>query len=412
VREKQASGTTTFLEHEAEELREQINELQNKISEFKKAHIGELPEYNSLNFQAITRLNRDLDQVNMQIHLLKERMILLNSQLASVDPLTPIVTEEGKTAMNPADQLKYLRLQLISLQSTLSEKHPDVKKVKRQIEELEQEVEVSDDSILKVKQMQELKDRLAAKKSRLGRKHPDVVSLTKQVDALSKELKGMELNQITTHLATQNPDNPAYINLKTQVDSTELEIKRLSDQKRQIEEKITEYERKMGNAPLLEKEYSNLLGDYGNAKSKYNEIMSKLMEARVAHGMEETQRGERFTMIDPAQLPEKPHKPNRIAIVVLSMVLALAAGTGIAAGREALDGSIKTVDELTRFSGVPVLSVIPLMVSEDEIHARQRKRALFLLAALVVTTSALVLFHHFVMPLDILWIKIHRKLMM
>jgi len=37
VREKQASGTTTLLEHEAEELREQINELHNEIGDLKKA---------------------------------------------------------------------------------------------------------------------------------------------------------------------------------------------------------------------------------------------------------------------------------------------------------------------------------------------------------------------------------------
>ena len=73
----------------------------------------------------------------MQIRSLQERLIYLQGQISDVDPLRPIVTEDGKTIMNPNERLKYLRLELITLQSTLSEKHPDIKKLKREIKELE-----------------------------------------------------------------------------------------------------------------------------------------------------------------------------------------------------------------------------------------------------------------------------------
>ena len=53
----------------------------------------------------------------------------------------------------------------------------------------------------------------------------------------------------------------------------------------------------------MEKEYIELTRDYESAKHKYNEILNKLMTAKVAKGMDETQRGERFTVMDPAVLP-------------------------------------------------------------------------------------------------------------
>ena len=98
----------------------------------------------------------------------------------------------------------------------------------------------------------------------------------------------------------------------------------------------------METAPLVEKEYIELTRDYENAKSKYNDLLNKRMEAKISQGMEETQRGERFTIIEPAQLPEKPYKPNRLIIILVGFVLALGAGVGLAAAQEGLDNTVKT----------------------------------------------------------------------
>ena len=47
--------------------------------------------------------------------------------------------------------------------------------------------------------------------------------------------------------------------------------------------------------------------------------------------LEKERKGEKFTLIDPAILPEEPVSPNRPAIIFLSLVLALGAGVGSAA---------------------------------------------------------------------------------
>ena len=60
-----------------------------------------------------------------------------------------------------------------------------------------------------------------------------------------------------------------------------------------------------------------LFSERRNTQAKLDDLMRKSMEARVAYGLEQEQKGERFTLIDPARLPEKPHKPNRLAIVLI-----------------------------------------------------------------------------------------------
>jgi hypothetical protein len=192
----------------------------------------------------------------------------------------------------------------------------------------------------------------------------------------------------------------------------ELNIATQTESKERIEKKIEEYEKKIERAPLVEKDYSELARDYQSAKKKHNEIMNKLLTARISQGMEQTQRGERFTIVEPARLPEKPHKPNRMAIVLIGFVLALGVGIGMAATREAMDRSIKTADQLNSITGVPVFSSISLMETGEERRARLIRWILLMATAVGVFVVVLILVNQFVMPLDILWIEIQKRLAM
>ncbi len=410
-REQRASTTTDFFEQELVALRKQMDEVQGRITAFKQAHIGELPEYGGVNLQTIGRLESQLNQIQGQIGSLRERKILLEGQIANVDPLKSIMTDDGKAVMNPVERLKYLRLQLISLKSSLSIKHPDIKRLQKEIRELEADVGGEGDTSLdKIKRLDELTTRLAALKAKRGPKHPDVVKLGKEIDTLSREVNQLKTGEIRKSVVEEKPDNPAYISLETQIASTDLEIARLRKQEGQIRAQSADYRRKIEAAPLVEREYNRLLRDHESARIKYNELMNKLMEAKVAQGMEESQRGERFTIIDPAQLPERPYKPNRLAIILIALVLGLGAGVGMAALREALDDSVKTMDQLVDLTGVPVLSAISLMETDQERRSRRLKKLWWTLVILGLIALALFLVHQFVMPLEILWIKIQRHL--
>ena len=407
-----ASATTAFLEQESENLEKQILILENKISRFKKAHIGELPEFSNVNLQAIARLEGVLDRIIVRISTSKEQKIYLKAQIASVEPLRPIVTEQGKVTRNPKERLKSLRLQLLSLQSTLSEKHPDIKKLKKEIKELEAQVGKSHDSVAKVRRLSDLEGQLAALKGKLGPKHPDVLKLSREVRLLSKEVDELLTEKSKTEASDEKPDNPAYINLMTRIAAVELEIESLLEERRKIEQRKGEYESKIERAPLVEKEYLELTRDYENAKRKHSEIVSKLLTARISQGMEQTQRGERFTIAEPAQLPEKPYKPDRVMIILLGFVLALGAGIGLAAVQEGLDNTVKGADELNSITGLPVFSVVSLMETDEERRARLIRRILLVATAVGVIVVVLILVNQFVMPLDILWAKLQRRLEM
>ena len=86
--------------------------------------------------------------------------------------------------------------------------------------------------------------------------------------------------------------------------------------------------------------------------------MNKILEARISEGMEEHQKGEKFTLIDPASFPEKPVSPKRWLIFLAGVIMSLGAGFGTVALAEHLDHSVKSSDELARLTGLPVLGSI------------------------------------------------------
>lgn len=410
-RGQRASSLTSFLQAEGNRLKSQIDFIQTKISVFKKAHIGELPEYTAVNLQAITRLERDLDQINSQIYVLKERKIYLEGQIANIDPLNPIIGTDGKVMLNPSERLKLLHLQLITLKSKFSEKHPDVRRVINEINELESEVGGSNNSIEKIKRLEGLSSLLAVMKNKLGPKHPDLIKLNNELLLLNEEVIKMKTDQVTKDFTEQNPDNPAYINLKIQIESSEMELVKFYEEKKRIKDEIAKYQKKIESTPLVEKAYNNMMLDYANARSKYNEIKSKLMAADIAQGMEESKRGERFTIIEPAQYPEKPYKPNRIAIIIISFILSFGMALGIAAIFENMDTTIKTTDQLSSIVGYPVLSTIHHVRTDKDRQKQRKKKIIISFATISIIILTLIIVNFFLIPLDILWHKIQTRML-
>lgn len=403
MKEKITNVTTEFLKAELESLKEQIREYEEKISQFKQANFRELPEYNQVNLDTLSRLERELDKVSMEIRNLEERRIGLQGQMVTIDPLLPIQVDGEKVARNPADQLKALRLKLLSLQARLSDKHPDVIKLKSEIRMLEGQTGGSGDYQEEIKKLESLNVELAALKGRYGPKHPDVIRLTREKEALEKLINSKkDTGSRVRRMSREAPDNPMYINLKTQIATINTTIANLLSDKAEIEKDLSEYRERIENAPMVEKEYSELTRDYNATKSKYNEIMKNLMAANVARQLEEGQHGQRFEIKSYAFLPSKPYKPNRIAILLLGFVLAVGAGFSISAFQEFFDHSIKNEKELASL-GMPVLTVISKVETREEKMKRFTRRVAWTAAAFGFVAVGLKLINDHVMPISDLW---------
>ena len=159
----------------------------------------------------------------------------------------------------------------------------------------------------------------------------------------------------------------------------------------------------------MEPDYLFLTRDRDTSGQKYQDIRSRLLESKVSEGLEIQRKGERFSLIDPPSLPEKPDKPNRSAIVLLGVMLALAGGIGSGAAAELLDHSIRTPKQLAQLTQLSPLAVIPFMPNEQDLSRAVTRRRLLQGAGLGALVTILALLHVFVVPLDVLWFAALRR---
>jgi uncharacterized protein involved in exopolysaccharide biosynthesis len=281
-----------------------------------------------------------------------------------------------------------------------------VLRLKREIRGLERETGLVDDTEEKLAQLDTLRTQLAEAKEKYSDDHPDVIKLNKNIAAVEASLR--EASQDTS-VPQRTPDNPAYVNLQAQLDSTLADIKAMKTKKAQLEERLTDYEQRLTEMPQVEREYRRLLRDYETTTAKYREIHAKQMEAQVGQQLEQERKGERFTLIDPAALPEEPISPNRPAIVFLSLVFAIGGGVGLAAVGESLDSSVRGIKGVTAVLGVAPLAMIPLRETTKDRRRQTRRKLLVVSAAVSGIVIVLLLAHFFWTPLDVLWFKALRK---
>jgi uncharacterized protein involved in exopolysaccharide biosynthesis len=410
-REKVATSTTEFFEKELENLKREISKNEEKISRFKAENIDNLPGSTATILQTIGRYEQEIDRINTTIRTLREKKIYLEGQIASMDPLLPVVTSEGKIASNPNERLKALRVQLIQLQSNLSDKHPDVKALRSEIAELEAQVGGNPDTSLeKVKRLQAVQSQLAKMKGELGENHPDVVKLSREADALSREVQRLGSANRARQLSEQKPDNPAYLTLRAQIYAADSEIAALLDEKNRIEDQLKDNRLKAAAAPMVEEEYNKLTLDYESANKKYQELLNKFMSAKIAQQVDLSEQGERFTISQPANLPDKPYKPNRLAIILIGLILGLGAALGLAALQENLDQSVRSTNDVESIVGTPVIATVSFFESPGHKRARRSKRLLLAFTIVLVVVCGSFIIDRFLVPLDSVWATVGDRL--
>jgi uncharacterized protein involved in exopolysaccharide biosynthesis len=401
-RTEKAAETYDFLTAESTRLSEEISRLEAKMAEFKERNIKTLPELRDLNTQVLERTEREISEVDTQIRTLEERKIYLEGQLGMLDPYS------SGEVLSPSARLDALRTEYIHLASRYSPDHPDVTSTKREIKALEMETgQYASADDLRA-ELDVLRKQLSVTQQTYTDEHPDVKSLKRQIATLENDLKNPPPASKQTS-APASANNPAYVTMQSQLAAANSEIRSLKTKRSQLVEKIREYESRLFQTPKSEQEYSAIVRDLDHATRRHQDIRAKQMTAEVGQEMEKERKGEKFTLIDPALLPEEPVSPNRPAIIFLSLVLALGAGVGSAAVAESVDSTIRGTKGIIATLQMAPLAVIPYMANTAETAAQRRNRMIMVVSVFAGIIVVLLLVHFFVSPLDVLWFRGLRK---
>jgi uncharacterized protein involved in exopolysaccharide biosynthesis len=401
MRSEKVTETYEFLESRKQRLSEEIGELENQFSAFKQRNLSMLPENTSTTLESISSLQQQISQRENSIRALQERIILLEEELERLQKSGPKGGEEG-------EEIEQIRKAYLSAKASKSANHPDVLRLKKQLEAFESEMGTRVTYENYAEELEAKQKELLALKQDYSQSHPDVKRLQQEVAEIEKK-KNELAEKLETEPAETDDFNPEVQAVKRQIRVAEFQVQSEKENLQDLRGKLRQSQGRLDVMPEVERQYNALRRELSLAQAKYNDIAVKLQAAREAKGLEDSRMGEKLAVIDPPSQPGEPFKPNRMAILVLGLFLSLGMGVGSGALAEAMDNSFHEPKDLSKKTDLPILATFPEIKNKKEKRKSKIKLLAGLLLLVLLVFGALAYMHTQVMPLDILYITVKDR---
>jgi uncharacterized protein involved in exopolysaccharide biosynthesis len=407
-RTQTSQQTSAFFSEQASREQAHMAELDKKLAAFKEKHHDDLPEVAQINIQTAERTDLDLRDAENRIAAFDSQRVLLQAQLAQINPNAVVYSDTGQRVFGAEDRLKALKAQLAGYKARYGPDHPDVISTQREVDGLEKEVKAQNGTADQLRQLSEAKAKLASDLEKYSADHPDVVRLKREVDSLEKAVQA-DANTDTQRTEGLHADNPVYIQVKGELDALTVDRESAVKKRDELRAKFDDYEKRLAQSPEVERQFREIASELESAQLKYQEILSKQTEAQVSSNLETERKGEKFTLIEPPQPPEKPISPNRFLILIIGMLLSGAFGFGAVVAQDSLDASVRGPGDIRQLLQVPALASIPIIVTNADRNRRKRINRYTWGGSIAMVLVAAVIVHVFVRPLDVVWLGLLQR---
>jgi polysaccharide biosynthesis transport protein len=342
-RRSYAQGTAKFFAAEAERMRKRVSELEGKLAEFKARNVGQLPELTGLNMNSLDRAENEINSVESQLQGLRRERVFLVAQL-----------QQARSTGPETNSLQSLENEYKQKLATYDPNHPDLISLRRQIDMMR--AGGSPSGMTLRQQVQQQRSILAESRQRYGPDHPDIKRIQRNIDSLEARIKSGESADST--LAS---DSPMAVQLQTQLNATDTQIAAMQARGLELRRKMTDLEGRMTSAPQVEREFQTVTRDLASARSKFEELLRRQMDAEVSESAIAGGTADKFHIKASANVPDKPAKPQRIAIFAVAVALALIAALTSIVFAQVLDPTVRGVRDIRDILDVTPLIAVPVI---------------------------------------------------
>jgi len=341
VRTNQAEDITKFLEAQLENARNTLASQEDKIRQFQSQHVGEMPAQLASNLQILTGLQAQFQNEEDSLNAAKQQHVYLQTLIEQYKTLQGSSRSGNGTVMGlPAidQELEKLKAQLTDLRSRYTEQYPDVRKMKEQIAQTEK---------MRDQFLTSLKDKSSSPS-----------------DAGDTSGAGPSMDPMQASMLLQ---------VQSQLRSNQVEIANREQAVAGLKAKIDNYQARLNAEPIREQELADLTRGYEQSKATYDDLLKKKNESAMATSVEIAQQGERFTVVDPPSLPQKPEFPNRLKFCAIGLGLGVALGGLVAGAFEMMDDRVHNQKELRKLLPPDIIAEIPAIVTTADSDAIRRE---------------------------------------
>jgi polysaccharide chain length determinant protein (PEP-CTERM system associated) len=310
MREKFIEGATEFLEQELAVAKETLDEKEKVLSEYKLRFAGELPAQLETNLRTLDRLQLEKIRIQESLTSLHSRIELVQKSIGDYGYPPSLLQGPTKGRMGDPSviQLSEFKKELQKMTGEFTDAYPDVISLKLQIQRLEEEL---------------------AQRAEPSHE-PDIVAF-----------------------------DPYLAELKNEHNELKLQIDQLTSQLKRTAASMADFEGRIERTPEREQEILGLERDYGNMKANYQHLHQKRIDASISENLDKRQKGERFRILDPANLPTIPDGLPRELIALGGLGGGVGLGFGLAFLLDLLSPTFRRSDDVEVSLGFPLLATIP-----------------------------------------------------
>lgn len=340
-REMLAESSSQFLESQLAIARTRLEETEKKLANYRRQYAGQLPDQMMANLQAVSNAQLQLTQISESLNRDRDQRLLLLRQIED------ITASPAELSLPPAPAGQDSR---VETGRTAGE------------------------------QLDRARNNLRAAELRFTAEHPTIINLKRQIAELEKKV---EQEQLAQPLSPSAPAAPVTVvdrarasrlrEVKSQLQQLDNQIASKQGEQGRLQSSVQMYQARVDAAPMRDSELIALTRDYNSVNEQYQLLLKNNEAAKMAANLERRQGGEQFRLLDPARMPGRPISPNRPQLIFLGAALGLAIGFGIVALCEYRDRTLRNDDDVMMILALPVLAVIPRMVSREERQVLRRR---------------------------------------
>jgi polysaccharide chain length determinant protein (PEP-CTERM system associated) len=309
-REKQVKDTSDFLTQQLSEAKASLDQQDAKLAQFKRQYLGSLPEEQQSNLSLLAGMNSQLEATTQSLSRAQQDKAFNESLLGQQEAAWKNSQPGGQSSDTLGQQLASLQEQLSGLLAKYTPEHPDVIKLKAQIEDVKRKIAAGP----------EPKSNVSAPR-----------------------------------------ETPQIQQLRAKIKQDDLSIADLTKHQAQIQEQIRLLQTHVQASPMVEQQLKELTRNYQTALDNYNDLLKKQQKSSMAIDLEHQQQSETFRVLDAPSLPVAPSFPKKVVFVGGGLGAGLALGVGFLYLLAMADKAMYSERDVEVCLKLPVLTTVPNM---------------------------------------------------
>jgi polysaccharide chain length determinant protein (PEP-CTERM system associated) len=339
-------ATNQFMNDEFERAKQNLEQIEKKLTDFQTRNAGHLPEELQTNLAEMNSLSQQLSSLRDAASRNSEQRMMLESNLHIV-----------KDRMNA--------IAIVSPAQGQAAQNAKLNELDKKIDDLESAIT-------------SMKDRYTDNYPDLQAAKDELALLKRQRDEAAKEKPSKPADTTAESPAAirERLDAQAQIDqIQTALKANDLEAQRFKDEIQATNAALRAFQGRVDNVTPHQSEYADLLRDQALAKQHYEEMEEKREKSVLSMNLEQRKQGEMLEVLDQASLPTEPAAPKRGKIIPIGAFAGLGLGIVLVAVREVKDTSLKNLKDARLYTQLSVLGSIPLL--ENDLVVQRRKQVMW-----------------------------------